>query len=89
MARNCWEIMGCGREPEGYNVGKHGLCPVTTDVASNGVNSGKNAGRYCWRVAGTLCSGEAEGLAAKDSATCIACKFYLHVKKQESEAFVM
>ena len=81
--------MGCGREPNGFNMEKYGVCPATIDDTNNGINNGTNSGRYCWRVAGTLCDGEPHGIDVKRNGTCISCKFYNHVKRQESNAFVL
>ena len=87
MARNCWQIIGCGREPKGFNVDKYGVCPASTDRKSDGINSGVNAGRYCWKVSGTLCGGEAQGIETKNMVSCTICRFYLHVKSQEGADF--
>ena len=58
MARqNCWEFFGCGRETGGEKVRELGECPASTDASADGLNNGKNAGRICWAVAGTLCDG--------------------------------
>ena len=52
--QNCWEYMECGRQPEGDKVAEFGIYPAAADVSYDGINSGKNAGRICWAVAGTF-----------------------------------
>ena len=76
MAENCWEFKKCGREPGGSRVAELGECPAATDVTSDGVNGGKNAGRCCWSVAGTLCKGTAQGTYARKLRSCIECDFF-------------
>ena len=57
--------------------------------AFDGVNSGQNAGRYCWAVAGTLCKGEIQGTFARKFRNCLACSFYLSVERDEGSAFTL
>ncbi len=85
--RNCWEIMGCGREPSGHAAAKLGVCPSTVDTASDGINQGKNGGRICWAVAGTFCDGAVQGTFANKLTTCMSCRFYLQVREEQGEAF--
>ncbi|MGD8654719.1 MAG: hypothetical protein PVG28_01325, partial [Desulfobacterales bacterium] len=54
---NCWEFMKCGREPGGAKAAEYGTCIAATDSSYAGINTGKNAGRICWAVAGTCCDG--------------------------------
>ena len=54
MKNNCWEFMECGRQTGGQKVAELGECPAYTDKTHVGVNSGTNAGRYCWKLAGTF-----------------------------------
>lgn len=84
---NCWEDEKCGREPGGFNVGEHGVCPAATDRGRDGINSGKNAGRICWTVAGTLCRGEVQGSMAQKEVTCLNCSFFKAVKAEEQDDF--
>ena len=58
---NCWEIKKCGREVGGNRTDDIGACPAASDISSNSINSGKNAGRICWAVAGTFCGGRVQG----------------------------
>jgi hypothetical protein len=84
MARlNCWEFMQCGREYGGCKENEKGVCSAFTETRLNSVHSGKNAGRACWAVAGTLCHGKAQGSFALTNNNCFECSFYMLVKSQE------
>lgn len=80
---NCWEFKQCGREPGGKNAEDLGVCPAATDSRFTGNNGGENAGRYCWRVAGTLCDGGVQGIFAEKALTCCKCDFFLQVVDEE------
>jgi hypothetical protein len=84
---NCWEIKKCGREPGGTHAGDLGVCPATREQKLHGVHGGKNAGRSCWVLAGTLCGGTVQGTFAQKYGNCQSCDFYEAVKKQEFPAF--
>lgn len=89
MARtklNCWQVRECGREPGGARAQELGLCPATTDVTCDGINSGENAGRFCWAVAGTLC-GETAPERGEAEHACPACSFFRQVKYEEGCQF--
>ena len=85
--RNCWEVRHCGRHVGGTKVKEMGICPASMEVRLNEVHGGKNAGRACWVVAGTLCGGEEQGTFARKFHNCEACDFYETVKKEEFPAF--
>jgi len=87
--KNCWEHKQCGREPGGSNVHELGICPAAIAHEFDGINSGANAGRYCWAVAGTLCRGEVQGTFARKFRNCLACSFYLSVERDEGSAFIL
>lgn len=80
---NCWEVMDCGREQGGKNTDELGVCPAAADTSYDGINSGKNAGRVCWAVAGTFCGGCVQGAYADKRASCRNCSFYQMVQDQE------
>jgi hypothetical protein len=82
---NCWEFKECGRETGGVLTRELGICPASTEKMFDGVNSGKNAGRACWLVAGTMCEGEIEGTFAKKFKKCELCDFYNLVKEEEGK----
>jgi signal transduction histidine kinase len=80
---NCWEALRCGREPGGPREHELGPCPAATDVTCHGTNAGRNAGRICWAVAGTLCTDRVEGGFAEKIDRCSACSFFRRVKYEE------
>ena len=89
MKMNCWEWKKCGRQPGGAKIRDLGVCPASTATAHDGKNNGKNAGRYCWKVAGTLCNGKVQGIYASRLKNCIiACEFYQKVKEEEGDNFI-
>lgn len=83
---NCWDYMKCGREPGGEKASKLGVCPAATDVSFDGINRGKNAGRFCWAVAGTFCGGTAQGSFAEKRQSCLSCDFFNKVRHEEDSA---
>lgn len=89
MKLNCWEVMKCGREPGGRKEAELGACPVITCAKLDSVHGGKNAGRVCWVVAGTMCGGEAQGSFARKYKDCRNCRFYQLVKEEEGENFLL
>jgi signal transduction histidine kinase len=84
--QNCWEMKKCGREPGGAHVQEFGACPATTEQRVDGVNGGKNGGRTCWAIAGTMCSGTVQGTYAAKMATCQSCEFFKSVQRAIMEA---
>jgi len=85
--QNCWEFKKCGREPGGPQASKLGVCPAARDRFYEGINGGKNAGRICWAVAGTLCDGKVQGTFAQKRDTCLDCDFFAKIREEEGEAF--
>jgi hypothetical protein len=83
MKTNCWEHKKCGRQPGGPKVADLGVCPVTTYSELNGAHGGKNAGRACWAIAGSLCGGKIQGTYAKKLNNCWRCDFMNAVKREE------
>ncbi len=74
MGMNCWEFKECK---------KGDSCPAFNDRSADGLNHGKNAGRICWAVGGTLCGGVVQGEFAHKMTTCMACDFYSLVRREE------
>ncbi len=83
---NCWEFMKCGRESGGPNTSSLGICPASVDTSVDGLNGGKNGGRICWTVAGTLCNGKVQGTFAEKRLLCFSCDFFIKVKDEEGVA---
>lgn len=86
---NCWEHKGCGREPGGARAHDLGICPATVEGRLNGIHGGKNGGRCCWVLAGTLCKGEVQGTFAQKYKNCEICDFYKLVKDEEFPRFML
>lgn len=84
---NCWEIEKCERQPGGLKTRELGTCPASTDIAANGLNGGKNGGRICWAIAGTLCGGKIQGSYADKQSSCMFCQVYKQVKSEEGDSF--
>ncbi|HEY5998771.1 MAG TPA: hypothetical protein VI078_05645 [bacterium] len=87
--KNCWEVHQCGREIGGVHVRHLGICPAATNRNLDGVHGGKNAGRSCWVVAGTLCGGAVQAAFANKFKNCQECDFYKSVQREESGRFQM
>lgn len=86
---NCWEVMGCGREPGGNKCTTQGVCPAANTVDYDGVNAGQRGGRFCWAVAGTLCGGEIQGTFAEKAFGCMNCDFYAMVVHEQGVSAVV
>jgi hypothetical protein len=84
---NCWEVKQCGREVGGPKQKELGVCPAAVNFTNHGKNGGKSAGRFCWRVAGTLCGGRVQGSVASKMANCTSCDFFGKVSSEEGAAF--
>lgn len=87
-AKNCWEVMKCGREPNGRNE-KLGICPAAQSNEFNGINNGDFGGRFCWAYAGTFCEGEVQGSVAKKMKNCLDCAFLKIVNEEEGGKFIL
>jgi hypothetical protein len=86
--QNCWEFKKCGRQPGGNKVAEFGVCPATIFTGLNGAHDGKNAGRACWAIAGSLCGGKIQGTYAQKLNNCWRCEFMNMVKKEEEPSKV-
>ncbi|RMD57478.1 MAG: hypothetical protein D6828_03660 [Nitrospirae bacterium] len=88
---NCWEVNKCGLEPGGVNAKKYGVCIAATMKELDGVNSGKNGGRACWAILGTLCLQEgkpkSQSTFSSKLARCSACRFFELVAIEEDDEF--
>ena len=81
--RNCWEFKECGRQPGGANARELGVCRASAETWVNGTNGGRNGGRACWAIAGTLCGGKVQGTFAAKAGSCLDCEFYHMVGVEE------
>ena len=84
---NCWEHLKCGREPKAAKAEEFGPCPAATNKACDGINRGTNAGRLCWAVPGTMCTGHVEGDFLEKIERCRNCSFFKRIKSEEGLHF--
>jgi diguanylate cyclase (GGDEF)-like protein/PAS domain S-box-containing protein len=89
IKKNCWEVKKCGRELGGKHSKEQGVCLASIHTKLDGVHGGKNAGRACWLVAGSMCAGQVQGTFAREYKDCLKCDFYKLVKKEEGLDFKM
>lgn len=73
----------CQIRATGYLIHYPGVCHVSNKNKFCGTESGKNSGRYCWRVTGTLCSVKVQVTFAEKAKNCSKCEFYLNVKERK------
>ena len=86
---NCWEFTKCELEPGGKKAESFTVCPAALASEYDGTNSGKNAGRYCWKVNGTLCEKNFRENRFAKFIHCINCDFFKLVQKQEGKRFMI
>jgi len=84
---NCWEAKKCGRQVGGAHVAELGVCPASMHTALDGFNGGKNGGRACWAVTGTLCNGKVEYYESKKWVQCRRCAFFWQVHREEGKNY--
>lgn len=84
---NCWQFKKCGCEIGGKLAERWGVCPVVSDNEYNGKNGGKKAGRYCWKIKGTLCKNKKEKNLFNKFISCIHCDFFNLVQNEEGRNF--
>ena len=83
--QNCWEFKKCGREQGGVKEKELGTCPAAVTRKADNLHGGKNGGRVCWAVAGTLCGGIVQGTFAMKVENCMYCEFYKLVLNEEGK----
>ncbi len=87
MKKNCWEFKKCGRQEGGEHSRDLGVCPAAAEQRLDRVHGGRNAGRACWVVAGTMCGGKVQGTFAQKYENCEVCDFFKTVKKEEDSSY--
>ncbi|MBI5641168.1 MAG: hypothetical protein HZA17_12150 [Nitrospirae bacterium] len=88
MKNNCWESKKCGRELGGERAFEKGVCPASIDVRFDGIHNGKNGGRTCWIISGTLCNDKGQGEFVEKFKECARCDFYYEVREKEGHNLV-
>ncbi|MGW8272094.1 MAG: two-CW domain-containing protein [Thermodesulfovibrionales bacterium] len=86
--RNCWEFWNCGLQKSRAGRPDRRKCPAAIEQRLNGVHGGKNAGRSCWEVSGTLCDGGMSGGYPEKRKICMSCDFYRSVRTSEEPFFI-
>jgi hypothetical protein len=67
-------------------VAELGVCAASIEQRAEGINGGRNGGRVCWAVTGTLCGGKVQGTFARKLANCLLdCAFFKSVLKDEKK----
>jgi hypothetical protein len=66
------------------------ICVAGHDLsgARRGAHEGKNAGRACWAIVGSLIGGKIQGTYAQKFNNCWRCDFMIAVKKEEEPAML-
>ena len=85
MSLNCWDFKKCGRQPGGSRAAELGICPASTSAKADGLNGGRNGGRICWALTGTLCGGKVQGTFAEKLGNCQGCEFYQLVRTEQGK----
>jgi hypothetical protein len=83
LKKNCWEATNCGRKAGGRKAAESGICPASLETAVDGLNDGKNGGRVCWAIPGTLCDGEIQYFETQKWGKCRRCTFFWKVHREE------
>ena len=86
---NCWDYKKCGRELGGHMSKERTVCPASMEMILDRVHEGKNAGRTCGVVAGTMCGGDVQGSFAAKYKNCKVCDFYQKVHEEEGAGFIL
>ena len=79
--------MKCGRNHGEGSDARKLACPTFSEERLNGIHGGRNAGRACWVVSGTICAGEIQGLFVSKLGICVMCYFYKMVRLEKKENF--
>ena len=85
MSLNCWDFKKCGRQPGGNRTAELGVCPAASEAKADGMNGGRNGGRICWALSGTLCGGKVQGTFATKLTNCMDCDFYKVVHEEQGK----
>jgi len=85
---NCWEFKKCRRVYGAAMDGSYGICPAYVEKRLNGINGGRNGGRSCWTIPGTMCNDKIQGSFSFKIRGCVSCDFYRLVKREEGDGMI-
>jgi hypothetical protein len=89
MKMNCWEIMKCGRGPNGDKIAELGECPAGVDKRFSQLNSGDCSGRACWKVKEKGPDGKLIPHWSNPSRDCLGCRVFAKVRNEEKDCFTL
>ena len=81
---NCWEFKKCGREPNGVNADRLGVCPAAINEDVDGLHNGKNGGRCCWVFKASEARQEGLDCYTGELIECRTCDFYKMVRSSSA-----
>ncbi len=76
--QNCWEYFNCDNKEKDF-------CQVFKGKKYDGLNHGKNGGRFCWAIIGTF-SGNKSCIRYDN---CFKCPFFSKVEREEERDFIL
>ena len=83
MKKNCWEFKNCGKQSGSKHSGEKGECITASMSMYDGINGGRNGGRVCWMIAGTVCDDERQDTFSHKVESCAKCDFYEAIREEE------
>ena len=86
--KNCWDLMGCGREVDGENANELGICPAAMDQELTAANSGSCGGRACWKVRVKVGNKTIPQWSHPEK-DCLTCSVFQMVRKEEKDCFIL
>ncbi len=85
---NCWDFHNCRFHNIFGGNESSKICPAITETRLNGIHNGKNGGRACWVIIGTMCGGWIQKNYAQKFISCSSCSFKKMVYKEEQSFFI-
>ncbi len=73
--------------PGGSATDKKGVCPVAVEKCRWGENRGLHAGRYSWKVVGTLGEEKPQESVAEKMRVCEMYEIFKRVRVEEGDRF--
>ncbi len=86
--KQCWEVMECCKHLEDEHICGIGVCPAKLPSEYDGINGGKNGGRFCWAIMGTFGQGNPRCTYSSKIVDCLSCELYIQVEIEEGSEYV-